>query len=61
MIVNKCNNPYPSTIKMKSIDVKLYPYLTPVIKLNPKLKIGDMLEYQNRKMLLQKIKLQIGL
>ena len=63
-IVNKCNNTYYRTIKMKPVDVKSRMYIDfnkKTIKkvLNSKLII--MLEYQNIKIFLQKGMFQIDL
>ena len=44
-IVNKCNNIYHSTIKMKPINVKSNTYIDSSKEINgrnPKLKIGDI-------------------
>ena len=44
-IVNKCNNTYHKTIKMKSVDVKSNTYINSSKKINdkdPKFKIGDI-------------------
>ena len=44
-IVNKCNNTYHSTIKMKPVDVKSNTYIDSSKKINnkdPKFKIGDI-------------------
>ena len=66
-IVNKYNNTYHRTIKIKPVDLKHYydlKYIGPSIEINdedPKFKIGDMLEYQNIKIFLQKAMSQIGL
>ena len=58
-IVNKYNNTYHSTIKMKPVDVKINTYIDSGKKivinvLNLKLKI--LLKYQNIKIFLQKAK-----
>ena len=64
-IVNKYDNTYYSTIKMKPADVKSSTYIDSYIKeikqkiLNLKLVI--LLEYQNIKTFLQKVMFQIGL
>ena len=63
-IVNKYNNTYHSTIKMKPVDVKSKIYIDPSKKINDKdldLKLVILLEYQNIKIFLQKVTLQIGL
>ena len=62
-IVNKYNSTYDSKIKMKTVDVKSNT-LTLVKKLMIKirnLKLVIMLEYQNIKIFLRKVTLQIGL
>ena len=61
-IVNKYNNACPSTIKMKPVEVKSNTYIdnkSTIKILNLKLVI--LLEYQNLKIFLQKLTLQIGL
>ena len=64
-IVNKYNNTYHSTIKIKPVDVKLKTYINSgeeINKKDPKFKIGDhvrMLKYKILKY--QKAMLQIGL
>ena len=50
-IVNKYNNKYHSTIKIKPVDIKSNTYIDLVI----------LLKYQNIRMFLQQITLQIGL
>ena len=59
-IINKYNNTYPSTIKMKPVDVKSSPYIDSskekMIKITS-LKLVILLEYQNIKLFLQKITL----
>ena len=63
-IVNKCNNTYHSTIKMKPVNVKSSTILTLVKKVIIKilnLKLVILLEYQNIKMFLKNVPLQIGL
>ena len=52
-MVNKYNNTYHSTIKMKPVDGKL--------KLYGKLRLFITLEYQNMKTFLKKVALQIGM
>ena len=62
-IVNKYNNTYHRTIKMKPIDVSQTHILTLVKKLMIKilnLKLVILLEYQNIKTFLQKAMFQIG-
>ena len=61
-IVNKHNNVYHRTIKMKPLDVKTH-ILTLVKKLIIKilnLKLVILLKYQNIKVFLQNVTLQIG-
>ena len=63
-IVNKYNNIYHSTIKMKLVDTKSTHILPLVKKLMMKirnLKLVILLEYQNIEIFLQKVTLQIGL
>ena len=63
-IVNKYNNTYHSTIKMKSADVKSNTYIEFSKKINdknPKFKLVILLEYQNVETFLQKVTLWIGL
>ena len=66
-IVNKYNNTYHSTIKMKLADVKSNTYIDSSKKINKKekkiqsLKLMILIEYQNTKIFLQKVALQIGL
>ena len=63
-IVNKYNNKYQKTIKMKPVDVKLNTYIDPGQEINekyPKNKQVIMLEHQNIRMFLQKETLQIEL
>ena len=61
-IINKHNNTYNKTIKMKSVDVKSSTYIE-FNKLSNKkvlnLKLVIMLEYHNIKIFLQKFRLQI--
>ena len=62
-IVNKYNNTYHSTIKVKPVDVKSNTLLTLVKKLMMKilnLIFGVLLEYQNIKIFLQSAKFQIS-
>ena len=62
-IVNKYNNTYHSTIKVKPVDVKSNTLLTLVKKLMMKilnLILVILLEYQNIKTRLQKVMFQIG-
>ena len=63
-IVNKCNNAYYSTIKLKPVGIKLSTYIGYSKENNEKilnLKLGILLRYQNLKIFLRKITLQIGL
>ena len=63
-LVNKYNNTYHSTIKMKPIDVKSNTYSDFSKEINNEdtnLKLVILLEYQNIKRFLQKLTLQIGL
>ena len=63
-IVNKYNNTYHSTIKIKHSDVKSNTYIDSSKKINDKivnLKLVIMLEYQNTKFFLQNITLEVGL
>ena len=63
-IVNKYSNTYHSTIKMKPVDVKSKTYIDSSKEINDKdidLKLVILLEYQNIKIFLQKVRLQIGL
>ena len=62
--VNKYNNTYHSTIKMKPVDVKSSTYIDSSKEINKKilnLKLVILLEYQNKKKFLQKAMFQIGL
>ena len=62
-IVNKYNNTCHSTVKMKSIDVKSNTYIDFSKESNNKnlsLKLAMLLEYQNMKMFLPKVILQIS-
>ena len=63
-IVNKYSNTYHSAIKMKPVDVKSKTYIDSSKEINDKdidLKLVILLEYQNIKIFLQKVRLQIGL
>ena len=63
-IVNKYNNTYHSTIKMKPVDVKSYTRIDSskeVNNQNPKFKIRDTVRISKYKIFLQKVTLQIGL
>ena len=63
-IVNKYNNTYHRTIKMKSVDVKDNTYINSgeeVSDQNPQFKIGDHVRNQNTKIFLLEDKLQICL
>ena len=63
-IVNKYDNTYHGTIKMKPVDVKSNAYIDSGKEINekdPKFKKVIMLEYQGINMFLQKVTLQIGL
>ena len=63
-IVNKYNNTYHSTIKMKPIEVKASTYIGFNKKIMRKilnLKIAILLEYQNVNIFLQKVMFQIDL
>ena len=56
-IVNKYNNTYHSTIKMKPVDVKSSTYIDSSKEINekdPKFKIALFFEYQNIKTFLEK-------
>ena len=63
-IVNKYNNTYYRTIKMKEVDIKPTACIDASKEINnkdPKFKIVILLEYQNRKTFLEKALSQIGL
>ena len=64
-IVNKCNNTYHNTIKVKPVDVKIQAYILISVKIMIKkvlnLKLVIMLKYQNIKILLRKTTFQISL
>ena len=59
-IVDKYNNTYHITIKMKPVHVKSNKYFDVMIKIQ-NLRLLIVLEYQNIKIFLQKVILQIGL
>ena len=59
--VNKYSNTYHSTIKMKSINVNILTLVKEIMKKILNLKLVILLEYQNIKIFLQKVALQIGL
>ena len=60
-IINKYNNTYHSTIKMKPVDVKSNTYINSSKEINNKeinnLKFLILLEYKNIKIFLQKVTL----
>ena len=61
-MVNKYNNTYHRTIKMKPVDVKSNTYINPSKEINDKdPKLVILLKYQNIKTFLQKAIFQIGL
>ena len=63
-IVNKYNNTYHSTIKIKPVGVKSNTYIKYIKEINDEnlnLKFVILLEYQNIKKILQKAMIQIGL
>ena len=63
-IVNKYNNTYHITIKMKPVHVKPSTYIVSSKEVNNKilnLKLGILLAYQNIKVFLQKVMFQIDL
>ena len=63
-IVNKYNDTYHSTIKVKPVDVKSITYIDSSKEINnnnPKFKIGDIVRISKYKISLQKVTLQIGL
>ena len=63
-IVNKCNNTYHSTFKMKPINVKSNKYIDSSKNINDKdlnLKLVILLEYENRKIFFEKAISQIDL
>ena len=56
-IVNKCNNTYHSTIKMKPVDVKPNTYIDSSEEINnkdPKFKIGDIVRIPKNKNVFEK-------
>ena len=62
-LVDKYNNTYHSTIKMKPIDIKQIYIFALIKRLSTKilnLKLNILLEYQNVKPFLKKITLQSG-
>ena len=62
-IVDKHNNTYHSTIKMRPVDVKSSTYINSSEEINdedPNLKLVVLLEYQNIKTFLQKAMFQIS-
>ena len=62
-MVNKYNNAYHSTIKMKPVDVKSNKYINSGKEINNKnfkFKIGDIVRISKYKVLLQKAIFQIG-
>ena len=63
-IVNKYNDTYLSTIKMKPVDVKSSTYIDSTKEINnedPEFKIVDIVRISNIKTFLQKVTIQIGL
>ena len=63
-IVNKYNNTYHRTIKMKPVDVKSSTYIDSNKEINnkdPKFKVGDIVRISKYKTFLQKAMFQIGL
>ena len=63
-IVNKYNNTYHRTIKMKPVDVKSSTYIDSNKEINnkdPKFKVGDIVRISKYKTFLQKALFQIGL
>ena len=59
-VVNKYNNKYHRTIKIKPVYVKPLTLIKITIRKVLDLKLGIMLEYQNLKTFLQKVVFQIG-
>ena len=64
-IVNKYDNSYNSTIKMKPVDVKWNTYINSSKEINdnddPKFKFGDIVRISKHKNISQKPMFQIGL
>ena len=66
-MVNKFNNTCHNTIKIKPVDVKSSTYIKVIVIVKKimikilNLKLGILLEYQNRKTFLQKAMFKIGL
>ena len=63
-IVNKYNNTYHSTIKMKPVDVISNTYIISNKEINnkdPKFNIGDIVRISKYKFFLQKAMFQIGM
>ena len=63
-IVNKYNNIYYNTIKMKPVDIKSNSYMKSNKEIgdnNLNFKLVILLEYKNEKILSQKVTFQIGL
>ena len=63
-IVNKYNNIYYNTIKMKPVDIKSNSYMKSNKEIddnNLNFKLVIWLEYKNEKLLSQKVTFQIGL
>ena len=63
-IVSKYNNTSHSKIKIKPVDVKSSTYIVSSKEINNKdfkFKLAILLEYQNIKIFLQKVTLQVGL
>ena len=61
-IVNKYNNIYHSTIKMKPADVKPSTYIDSNKEINyqdPKFKIGDIIRISKNKIILQKLSFKL--
>ena len=62
-IVNKYNNTYHSTIKMKPVDIKSRTYTDSSKEINakgPKFKIGHIVRISKDKNIFEKVTLQIG-
>ena len=63
-IINKYNNAYHNTIKIKPVDVKSNTYINSSKENNdkdPKFKVGDIVRLSKYKTFLQKVLLQVGL